>query len=145
KWRDFEASRCERPAVSQLSLAFPRSDAVGGLNLDRDINEGQSGAAKSFVFAEDQCQIASNLCVRQRYGREHVGFDVFLNIRARNKAYADICGDKALEQFAGIELHSVSRLQLALMEEIVQSVASVANLGHDQRILRDINGRGRFE
>src|SRR5580704_12409437 len=82
----------------------------------RDVDESERGAAESFVFAEDQGQVAADLRVGDGNGGQRLGANIFLDVGARDEADADVGGYKALQEFAGIEFHGEVRFQTALVK-----------------------------
>ena len=95
------------------------------LQLDRDIDERQGRPAESFVFAKDQREIALNAGIGQRKRRQHLGLKIFDHIGSRNEADAHAHGDKALQQFAGVQLHRNRRLEASLVEQSSSSASRV--------------------
>src|SRR5579883_562220 len=73
--------------------------------FDRSVDEDEGGAAESLVFAEDEGQVAADVRVGDGNDGEGVGAHVFGNIGAGNKTDADVGGNEALEQFAGVQFH----------------------------------------
>src|SRR5215831_6233565 len=106
--------------------------------LNGDIDQSLGRAAQGAVFTEDQRQVATDLGVREADRAERISSDVFLDVRACNETHANIGGDEALQQFAGIQLHGIARLQLAVVEEGIEGVARVAGFRDDQRILSNL-------
>ena len=84
RWRIGELYNAAlEPPSKAGATRLPERDGVGGLVFHRNINERQGGTAQSFVFAEDQCQIAADLSVGQWNRGQHVRLDVLLNVRSR--------------------------------------------------------------
>jgi hypothetical protein len=78
---------------------------VRGTVLHGNVDEGQRRATQSFILAEDEGEVTTNLRVGDGNGREHAGLDVFGYMRLGDESDANIGCDKALEQFTGVELH----------------------------------------
>src|SRR5438045_9342132 len=83
---------------------------LSGFVLHRNINERQSGAAEGLIFAKDQREIASDLSISQGNGRQHLGANIFLNVRARDKADPDIGSHETLQPFAAVQVYGTVRL-----------------------------------
>ncbi len=115
-----------------------------GFVFHRDVDEGEGGAAEGFVFAEDQGKVAADLGVGDGDGGEHFGANVFFDVGAGNEADADVGGDEALEQFAGVKFHGEVGLEAAVVKKLLDGVAGVSGLGDDQRELGDIGHGGRL-
>src|SRR4051812_5301195 len=87
-----------------------------------DINEGESSAAESFIFAEDEREIALDQRVRHRDGGQNAGFYVFENVGPCDEADADIGGNESFEQLTGVKLHGDDGLQVSLVEKSFDGV-----------------------
>ena len=111
------------------------------LQLHRNIDEGQRGAAQRLVFAEDQRQFALNAGVRQRERGQRFRLQVLGNMGARDESHPNVGSDETLQQFARVQLHGDDRFQPALMKERLQRVARAAHLGQQQRILHNFRDR----
>ncbi len=90
--------------------------ACARLQLYRDINERQRGAAERFIFAENQCQIALNTRVRQGERGQRLGLQVFRYVGARYEPDSDVGCNEALQQLAGVQFHGYPRLQTGARE-----------------------------
>ena len=110
----------------------------------RDVNKGQSGAAQSLIFAENQRQIAADLGVGDGNCGQNFGANVFFDIRARDEADSYIGGYKALQQFAGVEFHGEVRLQATFMKQLLDGIAGMPGLGDDQRKFGDVRNLADF-
>src|SRR6266481_4478602 len=94
--------------IKNLALpgALVDGEGTGGVrtfDFYGNFDKGDGGAAESFVLAEDQGQVAANGGFGDGNGGQNTGFHVFEHARAGDEAHAYIGGDKALEQFAGVE------------------------------------------
>src|SRR5579885_736535 len=87
------------------SSTWGLDEFLRGFVFHRDIDKGESGAAECLIFAEDEGQIAADLSVGNRNGRQGSGLHVFVDVGARDETDPDVSGDETFEQFAGIEFH----------------------------------------
>src|SRR5271155_3587374 len=115
---------------------------ITGFVLLGNLDEGEGGAAEGFIFAENQGQVAAQLGVGHGNGDQKAGTNILLHVGAGDKADAYACGYEAFQEFAGIEFHTVVRLQLALTKQAIESVSGVAAFGENQRILGQVSHWG---
>src|SRR3954470_7018224 len=96
----------------------------GVLYLHRNLNEGKGGTAECLIFAEDEREVATDLCIGERNSSEHVGLNVFLRVGPRDEAQTHISGNEALQQFAGIKFHRITRFEFLLVKQFVECISS---------------------